>query len=246
MGRVSLNFKFPDTNDGLRRAIKQAEEVCRDSIPTRFNLADFCFTGLLHAITEVGKSILLLCRNGRHHDASILLRSQMEHLVALMVLESDSEYTDTLLLENAKKVRTALFQAESGNPFSEGISDLPNFEQNLLDWQNTYEDLARNGAKSHKLQDLFRKAGLSDLYETGYRSLSSLVHPSIAGMQKRSLKINPSKDTVEFNLKQTAPEETVYLVLNSSISTICQATQIVASRISGSATSEHPVYRSSR
>ncbi|MBU2358326.1 MAG: hypothetical protein KKB02_05255 [Alphaproteobacteria bacterium] len=235
MGHFSLNYNFPDTNDGLRRAIKQAEKICRKSVPSTFSLTDFCFTGLLHAIAEIGKSILILCKNGRHHDAGILLRSQMEHLIALMVLEKDSRYTNTLLLENAKSIKAALKQAESGNPFAEGISDLPNFEQNLLNWQHTYEDLSRNGAKSRSFQDLFNKAGLADLYETGYRSLSSLVHPSISGMQKRSLKIDLIKDSVEFDLGLTAPEETVYLVLNSSISAICQATQIIASRMNGSA-----------
>ena len=132
-----------------------------------------------------------------------LLRSLMEANVDFINLANDKEYVKKLLAAQLFEQIGVMECSKRGNPFLEGISDSPAFDDEYLKVKQKLAELKADGYNPVKIKDKFDVAQMMPVYWSVYMTLCSETHNNINALNNRH--INLSSDNKNYKIELFAP-----------------------------------------
>lgn len=214
-GGVSDDEPAP-TLDELIEEINRSIDLAEKIKFTKSNFQHQVHIGLFLSMVEIADAIRILCSNERYFDAKVLLRTLVEHAVELESVFADGVLFERLKFEQNIKLDRTFAQAARGNPFMAEVAKHIDVATERRDLEKQKAAIAARGGKKVTLQDRFTLIGWQDAYESVYRSLSNLAHPTYSGIIERHMVV--TKKTGEFTMTafRLAERETIDVILDTT------------------------------
>jgi len=141
--------------------------------------------GCYASCVELAQTVDFLVDHEKCYDAQIILRSMLEHFVELRNLELYPSHKHNLHLAHAKNIKLQLQNAATENKFFQNFSQRLDLAKETQNWNKKLEDIQELGGENLNIQQRFQIAGMNDEYESVYRNLSQLSHPTYGGIIRR-------------------------------------------------------------
>ncbi len=152
----------------------------------------------LHGSTiELSKSIILLLENGCFTGVPSVLRTLLETIVELKNLAQDQTYGYNMDVIYYDSHLQLLKRAKQGNPYLKGIDKELELNTEITKYRKKRDDLKCEGFEKLNPAQRFKKAGMTDEYNSIYSSLSSDSHCNKSALIGRHFE--QSSDT-DFNI----------------------------------------------
>lgn len=167
---------------------------------------------LYGSILEFASSIILQTKYGPKTALPIILRSLLEAYVDMLNLCADPKYGYTLEVSAEKNTLKFLREAAKGqNPYLEKVSATSNLQDNIRQHEQRLAAMKEKGGVILKIEDKFRRAGLTHEYTTIYAELCSHSHNTIQALRGRHIEMNENNYGVIFYRLTSLDEVEHYL-----------------------------------
>ena len=143
--------------------------------------------GCYASCVELAQTVDFLVDHEKCYDAQIILRSMLEHFVELRNLELNPAHKNNLHFTHAKNVKFQLQNAATENKFFQNFAQRLELAKETQYWNDKLGDIQELGGENLNIQRRFQIAGMNDEYESVYRNLSQLSHPTYGGIIRRHL-----------------------------------------------------------
>ena len=156
------------------------------------------------SIIELTGSACILVQETIGIGVPILLRSAVEAHLDFVNLAKDRCYGYRLRSSELKEWIKLLEESMDGkNPFLKEISEFPNTNEILNNWEQEKQDLKSKGYKPLSVYDKFDKADLEPIYRSVYNILCCHSHNNLRALQARH--VNISKEMDDFSVELYPP-----------------------------------------
>ncbi|AXT42987.1 hypothetical protein D1821_11610 [Phaeobacter inhibens] len=184
---------------------------------------------LLSSICSLARSTLILHEAGQHFDAEITLRAFFEYSIELDFVLKNPEHHNRLQLEYEGHQKKILTEAENGNPYYRKIASHSDTSTKLSQINERIASLKFSGVKEpQNLDQKYQTFDRTTEYESVYRSLCRMTHPTYAGAIKRNLRISPDKSSAySIELYPVAHETTQDVIADALCGVLRQTLQSV-------------------
>jgi len=171
--------------------------------------------GLFSRCLELFASVVTLLERGLANPVRALLRSFLEATIRLGAVAADDEFWQKFILEDELNSRTVINVVRKSNA--------PHFAE-LKKWA-TDERLdeikqATHNIKKMSLEEIAKKAGMTQFYDTMYRTLSAPVHTGARELL-RHLVVNAAGKVEAVSFKPNDRETAVLAATSATI--LCNA-----------------------
>lgn len=184
---------------------------------------------LLSSICSLARSTLILHEAGQHFDAEIILRAFFEYSIELDIILSHPEHHRRRELEFNDHQKKTLLAAQNGNPFFNEIASHSDTSKEISRINERIESLVRSGVKGPpNLDQVYRNLNRAEEYQSVYRQLCRVTHPTYTGAIKRNLRMRPDGSSNFFiELETVAPEATQATIADALCGVLRQVLQSV-------------------
>jgi uncharacterized protein DUF5677 len=169
---LSLNCAVRACNNGLRFEFYEPRH--------RYSIL------LLWMVLDYARDVIALSHAARYGAISIITRSALDAYADIANLGDHPDYWRHLVAADASKWKQLLERASSGrNPV---LNDLSEYELLPIGRQKYSQELKALRAKGVNKLDIaerFKRAGLTNEYESMYAILSAEAHNNVSGLQSR-------------------------------------------------------------
>ncbi len=141
---------------------------------------------LVYAVIDDARAVLALVRAGALAGTPIVTRSALDAYADIANLSDHPEYWQSLQVADAEKWKKLLERASQGeNPVLKQITLSASLPIGRKQNARELDQLRLEGGKSLGIGERFKKAGLTDEYESVYAILSSEAHNNVSYLQSR-------------------------------------------------------------
>jgi len=153
------------------------------------------------SLVELTGSACILVQESVGIGIPILLRSAVEAHLDFANLAADKGYGYDLRASELKEWIKLLRESKDGlNPFLKDISDFPDTDRTLMEWEQEQEELRRKGHKPLSVYQKFEKANLEPVYRSVYNILCCYSHNNLRALKARHVNISKELDDFEVDL----------------------------------------------
>lgn len=175
------------------------------------------------SILELSKSIIILFESNVTVAIPSVLRTILETYVEFINLINDKTYGYYMEAAHEKKTWLKLLEEadKRDNIYLADLSKLPDLSQRVESTKKSVEDLQAKGYKPLLAKDRFKKAGLMDVYNSAYNTLSADVHSNIQALLDRHIEIENGNFNVILYKGMSSDESQMYINWVSNYLTEC-------------------------
>lgn len=168
-------------------------------------------------------AIVLLAERGMCHDAEAIARVSLEALFFLKRSAEEKDFVSEFVkLDQHQRLKLMNVAKDSSSSLHETIGKDPRFDQLFAELKNFVDE---ENVREQKACEVAKKAGLSDLYDFAYRTLSQSVHPNPRALL-RYITFDENDEAQELVL---APEsDAIPLVVATGISTLLVSLRLIS------------------
>lgn len=156
-----------------------------------------------------------------------LLRSLMEANVDFINMLNDKDYVQYIRAAQIAEQIGIMDCSQRGNPFFEGISESPVFEEEYERLKQEQEKLKTQKFTPLLIQDKFKKAGMVAEFWSVYKTLCSETHNNLNALNGRYLRLNPDKRDYKIELFTPIDFDHLLPYLDSMCAVIVSATESI-------------------
>jgi hypothetical protein len=177
----------------LATAIKCAESASDNMRFDFFDLQQQVCVGLLQAVIEYAKAILLAASSGMYYATSAMNRAALDALVDIKLACKVPGYCDSLELADAQVWMRLMEKASAGNNLLAGIADLETLPTARRMYKERIEGLKDTGVKVLSPEERFKLAEMSSEYDSAYKTLSAEAHNNLSFVRNHYFDIQKSR-----------------------------------------------------
>jgi len=176
-----------ELTDFLKLSLECAERACSNGL--RFDFYDprhRYAVLLLWTVLDFARDVIALAQVARYGAIAILTRSALDAYADIANLGDHPDYWEHLAAADASKWKQLLERASrGGNPMLKALSEDELLPLGRRKNAQELKALQAKGVEKLDIDERFKRAQLTDEYESMYAILSSEVHNNVSGLQSK-------------------------------------------------------------